>query len=105
MGSRVMTFLAASMLAEKLMAAPFWSSSARVRMLARSALASGAPLASLRSASSKLMVMSVAASVTVAALAGLKVGAAGGVTSTVKVAVRRDPLLPAASQCSALMAT
>ena len=30
---------------------------------------------------------------------------AGAVVSTVKVAVRRDPLLPAASKCSALTAT
>ena len=49
--------------------------------------------------------MSVEASETVASWAGLKVGASGAVVSTVKVALRRDPLLPAASQCSALTAT
>ena len=100
-----MTFLAVSMVAEKLMVSPAWSSSARVRMLARSASSSAVPLASLLSASSKVMVMSVVASVTVAPLAGLKVGAAGAVRSTVKVALRRDPWLPAASQWALLTAT
>ena len=100
-----MTFLAVSMVGVKSMAAPVSSPTFSVRMAARSLLVSAVPLASLRSASAKVMVMSVEASETVAALAGLNSGAAGAVVSTVKVAVRRDPLLPAASQCSALMAT
>ena len=66
-----------------------------VRMPARSALASSVPSASLRSASSKVMVMSVAALETAAPLAGLKVGAAGAVRSTVKVALCATPWLPA----------
>ena len=100
-----MTFLAWSMVAAKPMALPFSSPTFSVRMAARSSLLSAVPLASLRSASSKEIVMSVEASETVASWAGLKVGAAGAVVSTVKVAVRRAPLLPAASQCSALTAT
>ena len=100
-----MTFLAWSMVAAKPMAAPVSSPTFSVRMAARSALASAVPLASLRSASAKVIVMSVEASETVASSAGLNSGAAGAVVSTVKVAVRRDPLLPAASKCSALTAT
>ena len=100
-----MTFLAVSMVAAKSMPAPVSSPTFSVRMAARSSFPSAVPLASLRSASAKVIVMSVEASETVAALAGLNPGAAGAVTSTVKVALRRDPLLPAASQCSALMAT
>ena len=100
-----MTFLAPSMVAAKLMSPPFWSSSFSVRMLARSALLSASAELFLVSASAKVSVMSVAASVTVAAFAGLKPGAAGAVTSTVKVAVCAVPRLPKASQCSLLMAT
>ena len=100
-----MTFLAVSMVAEKSMAAPLSSPTFSVRMLARSSFPSAVPLASLRSASAKVIVMLVEASETVASWAGLNRGVAGAVVSTVKVAVRRDPLLPAASQWSALMAT
>ena len=100
-----MTFLAWSMVAAKGMAVPVSSSSASVRMAARSPSASASASLFLVIASAKVMVMSVVASVTVAALAGLKSGAAGPVTSTVKVALCADPLLPAASQWSALTAT
>ena len=93
-----MTFLAESMVAAKGMPVPSPSSSASVRMLARSAFSSAVPVASLRSASAKVRVMSVEASLTAAPFAGRKVGAAGAVTSTVKVASAANPRLPAVSK-------
>ena len=81
------------------MAAPFSSVVFSVRMASRSLVSSSPPLASLRIASVKVRVMLPArVGQHRAPSAGLKVGAAGAVVSTLKVALAAAPRLPWASK-------
>ena len=94
----VMTVPSVPSAAEKSMSAPFPSVLFSVRMASSPLVSNSPPLASLRIASVKVRVMLRPALPTRAPSAGLKVGAAGAVVSTLKVALAAAPRLPWASK-------